>query len=168
VELIEIDALHAQALQAPLARLAQVRRAATSLPHIAGGTDESALGRDHEPGWIGVQRLGDQTLAHIRSVGVGRIDEVDAELQCPAQHATRALRILRFAPDSRTCQPHRTEAEAIDAQVAAEGEGAGGRGRGGCIVHRESPSFVLSMWRVPKRLINGKRSGSHIQCNTCY
>jgi hypothetical protein len=108
-----------------------------------------------------MQRLGDEPLVHLRPVGVGRIDEVDAELQRPVQHAPRALRILRLAPNPRTCQPHRTVAEAIHAQVAAEGEGAGGCSGGGCIVHRKSPIFMLSMWRVPERLITGKRSGSH-------
>jgi hypothetical protein len=127
VKLIEIDALEPQPLEASLARLAQVRGAAAPLPNVACRADESSFGCDHEAARIRMQRLRDQPLAHVRSVGVGRIDEVDTELQRPLQHASRALRILRLAPNSRTCQPHRTEAEAIHAQVAAESDRAGCR-----------------------------------------
>ncbi len=126
VELIEVDTLEAQPLQAPFARLAQVRGVAFSLPDIAPRANQSALGRDHQAGRIRMQRLADQPLADVGAVRIRRVDEVHAELQRPLQHASRVLRVLGLAPDAWPGQAHRTEAEAIDAQVAADGYRAGG------------------------------------------
>ncbi len=161
VELIQIDALDAQPLQARLPRLAQMRRAAASFPLIAPRADQPALRRDDEAVRVRMQRFGYETLIDVRSVGVGRIDEVDAQLQRSQQHAACGLAILRLAPDARAGQPHRTEAEAIHVQVAAESQGAGGR-RSGCMVHRKISSRAwLSMWRRLRRLMIRERSGSH-------
>jgi hypothetical protein len=126
VELIEVDTVEAQPLQAPFARLAQVRRVAFSLPDIAPRANQSALGRDHQTARIRMQRLADQTLADVGAVRIGRVDEVHAELQRPLQHAARVLRVFRLAPDAWPCQAHCAETEAIHGQIAAEGDRAGG------------------------------------------
>ena len=56
--------------------------------------------------------------------------EVDAELDRAAQEGARGVGVVGLAPDAVAGDPHRAEAHAVDGQVAAEREGAAGRGRG--------------------------------------
>jgi hypothetical protein len=77
-----------------------------------------------------VQGLGDQPFARLGAVRVGGVDEVHVELHDPSQERKRAVTVLGFAPDARTGDPHRPEAQAADGHVAAERQlarGGGGR-----------------------------------------
>ena len=76
-----------------------------------------------------MQRLGDQLLADVRPVAVGGVDQVDAELDGPPQDGDRGVVIGRRAPDALAGDAHGAEAEAMDLEVAAEGEGAAERHR---------------------------------------
>jgi hypothetical protein len=84
VELIEVDALELEAPQAALALLAQVLGPAVGVPHVRAGPDQAALGGDRKVVGVGMQRLGDQVLAHLGAVGVGGVDQVDPEVDGPA------------------------------------------------------------------------------------
>jgi hypothetical protein len=81
---------------------------------------ESALGRDHQAGRVGMQGFRDQTLAHLGAVGVRRVDEVDAELEGASQDSLRSPGIARLAPDARSRDSHRAVADAPNGQVASE------------------------------------------------
>ena len=59
-------------------------------------------------------------------VGVGGVDEGDAELDGAAQHADALVAVGRRAPDARAGELHGAVAEAVDGQVAAQGHGAAG------------------------------------------
>ena len=48
-----------------------------------------------------MQRLGDQLLADVRTVRVGGVDEVDAELDGPAEHRLGLVAVAGLAPDAR-------------------------------------------------------------------
>ena len=76
-----------------------------------------------------MQRLGDQLLAYLRAVGLGRIDQIDAELDGAAEHGQRLFAIARRSEDAVAGDPHRAEAEAVDREIAADGERAASRGR---------------------------------------
>ena len=52
-------------------------------PLVRPRAREARLGRDQQS-FIGMKRLADQLLRHIRAVTVGRVDEVDADLTKPA------------------------------------------------------------------------------------
>ncbi len=130
VELVEIDALELEAAQAPLAGFPQVLRPAVGLPLARPGADQAALGGDHQPLRVRMEGLGDELLGDLRAVGVGGVDEVDAQLDGAAQHAPRLLLVVRRPPDAFAGQPHRAEAHAVDLQVAAQLE-CSGRGRVG-------------------------------------
>ena len=85
VELVELDPLEPQVPQAELALLAQVlrpRRPGASAPGPC--RVRPALVAITRSVRVGVQRLLDQQLGHERSVRVGRVDQVDAELDRPA------------------------------------------------------------------------------------
>jgi hypothetical protein len=70
-----------------------------------------------------MERLGDQVLAHLRAVGVGRVDQVDADLDDAAEEALGLLRVLGRAPDALPCDPHGAEAKTVNFQVTADAEG---------------------------------------------
>ena len=61
-------------------------------------------------------------------VGVGGVDEVDAELDRAAQDRLRLVAVGGRAPDAGAGDPHRAEAEAVDGQVAADTDRAGRTG----------------------------------------
>jgi len=63
-------------------------------------------------------------LVDLRTVGVGGIDEGDAELDSTHQHALSTRTIKRFTPYTRAAQAHGAEPEAIHGRVATEGEAA--------------------------------------------
>jgi hypothetical protein len=124
VELVQRDLLEPEPPQAALARLPQVFRAPVGVPAARAGPDQAALGRDHQVVWVRVQRLGDQLFAHRWPVGVGGVDEVDAEFHHAPQRRDGPVPAGRFAPDPAPSDPHRTEPEAVDGQVAADVDGA--------------------------------------------
>src|SRR5438034_8647938 len=84
----------------------------------------TTLFRSHKPLRVGVERFGDEPLAHLRAVRVGGIDQVDPELDGTAQHGDRFARVARLAPNALAGEPHRAEAEAVDGQVAPQEKGA--------------------------------------------
>ena len=120
MKLIEIDFLHPQAAEAALALLPQIFRAAVRDPRARPWPCQATLGRDHQVIRIWVQRLGDQPLADLGPIGVGGIDEVDAEIDRAAEHALAFLPVSRLAPDAFAGQPHSAEAEAVDGEVTAD------------------------------------------------
>ena len=97
VELIERDLVHLQAAEAALAGFAQVLGSAVGLPPARAGSGQTALGGDDQVVGVGMQRLGEQVLADVGSVGVGGVDEVHAELDYPAQRGDR----LGHGPEGR-------------------------------------------------------------------
>ena len=134
VQLQQVDPLKAQVPQAELDLLAQVLGAPDRCPLAGALPGEPRLGRDDQVVGVGVQRRLDQLLGHERSVAVRGVDEVHAKLDGAAQHPHGLGRVLRVAPDARSCQLHRAVTEPVDGEVAAEGKGArrgGGRSGGG-------------------------------------
>jgi hypothetical protein len=123
VQLVQVDALDAQAAQARLAGGAQVLGPAVGVPALRRRPHDAALGRDHEPRRVGMQCVGDQPLVGLGAVGVGRVDEVHAELDRTVQHSSRFVPIRRVAPDAGTGEPHRPVTEAVHPQVAANHDG---------------------------------------------
>ena len=73
---------------------------------------------------VGMQGLADELLGDVRAVGVGGVDEVDAELGQAPQHGAGALGVFGRAPDAGTGDAHRPEAEASDLDLAADLERA--------------------------------------------
>jgi hypothetical protein len=118
VQLVEVDRLDPQPPQRALAGLAQVLGPPFRLPLAGAGAQEAALGRDHQALGVGVQRLGQQLLADRGAVGVGGVDQVDAELDRAPQHRQRRLVVGRVAPDALAGDPHRAEPESPHLQLA--------------------------------------------------
>ena len=77
MQLVDVDFIQAQPLQLP-SRASQVLGTAIDRPLAGSSSQQSAFGGDDEVLRIGIERVGDQLLAHVRPIGVGRIDQVDA------------------------------------------------------------------------------------------
>ena len=71
-----------------------------------------------------MERLGDQPLAYLRAIGVGGVDEVDAEFHRPAQEAAGFARVPGLAPNPAAGDPHRSKSEPVDLEVAPKQEAA--------------------------------------------
>ena len=51
-------------------------------------------------------------------MGIGSVDGVHAEVRCRSQHRLLRVTIDRLAPDARPGEPHRSEADTVNRQVA--------------------------------------------------
>ena len=124
VQLEQVDALDSEAEQAAFALPAQVLRATAWGPRAGTGPGEAGLGGDLQVARVRVERLTDELLGHIRAVGIGRVDQVDAQLDGATQDGNGAIVVTRRSPDAGTRKLHRPEAEAVHVEHA-QPQGAG-------------------------------------------
>ena len=80
-------------------------------PSVWTGPLKASFGRDQKVGGIWMQRLGDETLGNFGSVGVGGVNQIDAEFDGAPQDSDRLGMILRLSPYAGTGELHRAEAE---------------------------------------------------------
>ena len=126
VDAARILGIELQSLEAAVTRRAQMLRPAVLHPPVGPGTLEAGFGGDDEIARIRVQRFGDEPLGHAGAVGVGGVDQGDAELDGAPQHGDRFGRMRGFAPDATASEAHGTETEAA-ASVNVPLRSAGGR-----------------------------------------
>ena len=100
VELVERDLFQAEPLQAAVQRGAEVLGATVRRPLPGPVRSRPPLVAIDEIFGIRMQRLGDERLAHVGAVGVRGVDEVDTELDRPAQHRLRDVAVRRFTQDA--------------------------------------------------------------------
>ena len=67
-----------------------------------------------------MERLADELLRHVRPVGIGSVDEVDAELRQALQRAYDLKLVFRRTPNAFPGDAHGAEAEAMDFDLAAD------------------------------------------------
>ena len=126
VELIEVNGISLQPPQAHLDALAQILGPTDRQPLVRPLPRQTALGGDDHAVRIGRQSFADDVFGDFRAIGVRRVNEVDADLDGALQDAPRFCRVFRVAPDALAGDPHGAEAHAVDGQIAAECERAGG------------------------------------------
>ena len=119
VELVEVDALELEAAQAHFDTLDQVAGAAHVFGFGGALAGDAALGGDDEARRIGVQRFADEALGDFGAVGVGGVDEGDAEIDGAAENAAGFVWGLRLSPGTVADKAHGSVAEAVDREVAA-------------------------------------------------
>jgi hypothetical protein len=122
VQLVERELVQLEPAQAEFGLLAQVFGAAERDP-LAAQVDMAALGGDHQIGRVRVQCLGQQLLVVAEVIGVGGVDEVDAEFDGAAGDPDRGRPVQ---PGRQSGQPHRAEPEPVNPQVTADGHGSCG------------------------------------------
>ena len=69
---------------------------------------------------IGVKRLLDQRFGEIRPVGIGGVDEVDAEFRQALEGPQGFRAVFRRSPDAPPDNAHRAEAQPIDREGASD------------------------------------------------
>jgi hypothetical protein len=74
-----------------------------------------------------VKRLAKQILGDERPVGIGGVEQVDAEFDRAAQHRSRRAAVARLAPHTGAGQLHRAVPESMHGLLASDREGAAGR-----------------------------------------
>ena len=85
MQLVDVDPVETQSLQAAFHRLAQMRGAGIMGPLVRPRAIPSSLGRNDKVLGIGRQRFGDQLFADIGPIRISRIDEIDSQLDGPAK-----------------------------------------------------------------------------------
>ena len=89
----------------------------------------SPLGRDHDLS-VRVQNFGEYSLAHLRAVRVGGVEEVDLELARPAHESAGGSRVAWLTPRPMARHLHSPESEAPDGQIPTEVDRLGDVQRG--------------------------------------
>jgi hypothetical protein len=69
-----------------------------------------------------MEGLGDQALADLRAVRVGRVDQVHPQLDDAAQQPLGLVGVVRRSPDAVAGDPHRAEAQPAHLEIAADRE----------------------------------------------
>src|SRR5262245_45086405 len=110
-------------------------------------TIPSALGGDHKILRIRRQCFSNQFFANVRTIGVSRVDEVDAQLNRTAQYRERRSRILGWTPDSLASDTHGSETETANGQFPTQRNGSAEIREWTCcfFLHIRSPNY-LSFW----------------------
>jgi hypothetical protein len=135
VQLINIDAVQSQSLEAALDSFPKVRGSGIVGPLIGTWPIPPAFGSDHQAARVGIQRFGNQFLTDKGSVRIRSIDEIDVEFDSTAQNRKRSFAILWRTPDSFACEAHGSKAETIYGKFAAECYLASQPGRNVFAVH---------------------------------
>jgi len=122
VELIQIDLVGPEAIEAAEDRVAEIARLATPRPRaVAVVAPEATLGCD-ERVVVGCERLADQAFGDRRAVGVGGVDEVDAEVGRALEDLPGFLLVVGWADDPLAGEPHCAEPQSMDRILAADVE----------------------------------------------
>ena len=108
MELIDGDAVKTETLEAAFDGFAEMIGAGVVYPLAGADALPSALGSDDEVGGVGREGFGDEFFRDIGAVGVGGVDEVDAEFDGAAESGDAASRsaggpqmplpVMRMAP----------------------------------------------------------------------
>src|ERR1700686_3827406 len=86
VQLVNIDAVQSQSLEAALNRFAKMRRSFIRDPLIRAGTVPSTLGRNHQARRVRKQGFSNQFLVYVRPVGIRGVDKIDIEFHSTAKN----------------------------------------------------------------------------------
>src|SRR6185437_1393825 len=120
MQLVDIDAITAQAAQTALTRLAQVFGSGIAIPDIGTGAHQTAFGGDDQVRRIRMKRLRDNVFTDLRSVRVRGGDEFDTQLDRALHYAHCRSHIRWRPPDPSTRDPPRTETKPIHRQIGTE------------------------------------------------
>jgi hypothetical protein len=111
-------------------------------------TGQSGFGGDtHMPERM--QRLANQVLGHIRTIGISGVNEVNAQFDSPPKHGNSTIVICRWTPDSRACDLHGTESHPVNRKgigVRTDGELAGGCDRSWGHAHIQQVAGKVGEW----------------------
>src|SRR6185295_15739679 len=88
-------------------------------PLVRARSLEATLRRHDDAFRIGIQSLGNDSLADMGAVRIRGVDEIDAEFDGASHHANGLTPIRGLAPDSLASEPHRPQPEPGDEEIVA-------------------------------------------------
>ena len=135
VELVEVDAFEPKVAEGEFELLLEIVGAAAGFGFRGPLPRQATFCGNDQVGWIGMEGFGDELFPDLGPVGVGGVEERDAEFEGSAEDVAGVFAGGRFAPGTFADETHGAVGEAVDGEVAAEIEGAGE----GCVSHRHSP-----------------------------
>jgi hypothetical protein len=135
VELIDINAIELEALEAAFDGFAKVSGGGVVSPLIGAGTVPATFGSDDEAGRIRMQGFGDELFADVGTVGIGSVYEIDTEFDGAAKNGKGRFAVFGRAPDAVSSEAHGAKAETMDRELGAERESAGCRSGDGSWGH---------------------------------
>src|SRR5258708_40235256 len=122
MQLIKINPVQAQAAQAAFAGGSQVFRLSIFNPPVGPWPHVAALGGDHQPFRIRMQRLRYDLFTHARTIGVRGIDEIDSQFDSAPQDPDALRPISSRAPNSISRPSHRAESQARNTKIVSDHE----------------------------------------------
>src|SRR5258708_3253083 len=122
MQLIKIKPVQAQAAQAAFPGGSQVFRLSIFNPPVGTWPQVAALGGDHQPFRIRVQRLRYDLFTHAGTIGVRGIDEIDSQFDSAPQDPDGLRPISRLAPNSISRDSHRAESQARNTKIVSDQE----------------------------------------------
>src|ERR1700733_5646014 len=141
MQLIKINPIQPQPPQATLAGGLQVFWLSIFNPYVGTRPVKAALGGNHQPLCIWIQRLGYDFFAHSGTIGVRGVDQIDSQFDSAPQNPDGLSPICRLAPNSISRNSHRAESQARDPEIASDQEFA--RLFGECLVSLHWELVVL-------------------------
>src|SRR6266496_6333712 len=120
MQLPQIDPLEFQALETFIDSLCQIFGPPVLFPLSRTGPGATAFCRNYQSFRIRIQRFGNEELVRFRTVSIGGIDEIDAQLDRAPQNFLRVLAIRRPTPDPLARQAHRAKPEPVDQKIASQ------------------------------------------------
>jgi hypothetical protein len=120
MQLIHVDTIESQSLEAAFDCIAEVSRSRVVRPLIWARTIPAAFGRNEQSLGIRKEGFSDELFAHVGTIRVGCIDEVDVQLYRAAKNGERTIAIARRSPDAFARETHGSEPKAMDGELASE------------------------------------------------
>ena len=130
VELVEVDGVKTETAQGELQLLLEIIGAAAGLGFCWTLTGEAALGGNHKVCGVGIKSFGDEFFRDAGTIGVRGVKEGDTQLDGSTEDVARVLAIGRLTPRAFAYETNSAVYEAMDREITAEGESAGGDGAG--------------------------------------
>jgi hypothetical protein len=122
MQLVQVDALQLQPLEATVERRAQVLGSPVRIPVVRTAAQQPPFGRDHQAHTVRMQRFGDQLLADIRPICIRRVDQRRAQVDCTTQQSLGRFAIRRVTPYALPCDAHRAKTKPAHWQLAGDVE----------------------------------------------
>src|SRR6266478_4417704 len=145
MQLIYVDTVDTQSVEASLNGLAKVRGSCIVGPLVRAGPVPASLGGDYKATRVRKQRFGNQFLAYIWTVGVRGIDEIDIKLHGPAKNCQSCFAIFRRSPDAFAGKAHCPEAETMHGNFPAQRNIPSHICRKFFLVHNDLQNFPLTL-----------------------
>src|SRR4029077_8607227 len=94
-------------------------------PLVGAWPRVTAFGGDYQACRIGMQRFSDDFFTHAGTIRVRGVDKIDSQFNSAPQNPNSLRPVCGLAPNSISCDSHRTESQSGDTKIVSDQEFAG-------------------------------------------